>query len=444
MCNVVSAVVAKGACTGCGVCAGVAPNGCLSMALNTDGEYAPTLEHCTECGLCLRVCPQANPQEPGADWPLGELIEGYVGYSKVGQERAHGSSGGLATRVLCALMESGAIDGAVAVVPTGRPDRLFEPRILRSQAELLSATGSKYYPVEFSGALQALRDESGAYAVVGLPCVVAALRRAQQNVPWVRERLRYVFGLACGHGVSTHYTAFLACVSGVSEAPVTDVRYRDKAQVGPATRFGFVATGADGRAGRRLPFSGSIASAVWNARLFTADACFDCADLFAPQADAVFMDAWLPDYVGDPRGTSIVVTRSEEIDELLQAQAGLGHVELHPLTRELVITSQAGPLGRKKRARAARASRTSTGMEARLVRVAARQTLGFGRRRSRLAKWLMRSKANRMTIGVRVIHALGIGAWVSAKMRGAVGKVIRRTVALARRRPAGTNQSTEG
>ena len=46
-------------CYGCGVCSSVCSKGIISIQLNKDGFYEPTitnLDKCTNCGLCTEVC----------------------------------------------------------------------------------------------------------------------------------------------------------------------------------------------------------------------------------------------------------------------------------------------------------------------------------------------------------------------------------------------------
>ena len=44
--------------TGCGVCALVCHKSCITMHIDKDGFYVPTVENelCVECGRCMKVC----------------------------------------------------------------------------------------------------------------------------------------------------------------------------------------------------------------------------------------------------------------------------------------------------------------------------------------------------------------------------------------------------
>ena len=50
-------------CYGCGVCAMVCGKKIISIVLNKDGFYEPTISdssRCTGCGLCVEVCAFAH------------------------------------------------------------------------------------------------------------------------------------------------------------------------------------------------------------------------------------------------------------------------------------------------------------------------------------------------------------------------------------------------
>ncbi len=356
--NVVREVVTKSLCCGCGVCAGVCPENAIEMRFNAHGEVVPALTgDCVECQFCLKVCPALEVGEPVSpdelsgfasaiqeDPDVGRSIESYVGYSH--RHRRKAASGGMATLTLEQLFVQDKIDAAVCVGPSEREDRLFDAVIVPTESRLLSCSSSRYYPVEFSSALSHILENEGRYAVVALPCAVTAIRKAQRAVPILRERIRYVLGLVCGHGVSKRFTNFLLAVAGLDETSVTSVDFRYAGRSRNATNFAFRAQKARREWSRPLFFEG-LYGRLWGGRFFVPRACDFCNDLFAPLSDATFMDAWLPEHTGDSRGTSIVVVRHPEIAELLQQGKRTGACDLRPIDIELVRQSQSGPLAYK-------------------------------------------------------------------------------------------------
>ena len=395
-------VVTTGRCCGCGVCAGVATCGQMHMRLTREGFWEPAVAECAACGACTSTCPGLEAPIPDPAAPLGNHRTTVVGYSTSEDERLSGSSGGLATRVLKALLARGEIDAAVGVRPTGHGNPMFETAVLRTPDEIQAAAGSKYYPVEFSRPLRELRASSERFALVGVPCVMTALRLGRERIPWLAEQCVALIGLACGHMVSTRYTGFLAEISGVPAAELTGAEFRRKPGPRSAADFIFAATGADGREGQEIPFltGGGIPVAIWGARLFTPPACFRCADLFAVDADLSLMDAWLPEYTPDRAGTSLAVVRTEVMDELLEAESAAGRVHLEPIEPEQVVRSQSSPLANRRMAIALR--RAEDG--ARLP-VGVALTLWWERLRARLSNRLPTTPGPGRSLGIAMIRA---------------------------------------
>ena len=342
--NVLTEVVASEQCCGCGVCAGVAAGGCLEME-ERGGWYRPRLAgKCTGCGLCLEVCPRAAAAtfDPGDS--LGPVTGVYVGHSAVPGEREGSASGGLATRMLLALRERDWVDAVVVVAPAA--EGWWAPRLAREAEEIRAAAGSKCGPVEFSAAVREMLATEGRYAVICLPCAARALRRAAARLPALGRRLRFVLALTCEHNVTRQYTPFLARRAGLRE-PARAARYRLKGGR-DAYDYGFQATGASGAPSRLLRF-GEWPQRLWDRRFFTPECCFTCADVFGAEADASFMDAWLPPYVADQRGTSLVVVRSAELGELLAEEISGGRVVAEALPPAAVVEAQASAIRAKHR-----------------------------------------------------------------------------------------------
>ena len=60
----ISEIIKKGNCTGCGACKNVCNINAISMELNRDGFYEPSINKskCVNCGLCDKTCAIVNPQ----------------------------------------------------------------------------------------------------------------------------------------------------------------------------------------------------------------------------------------------------------------------------------------------------------------------------------------------------------------------------------------------
>lgn len=356
--SVIANVVEQDLCIGCGLCAALCPQDVLSMQWNRYGEYNPVeVSPCTtECGLCTKVCPFATSGEnedtigerlygalPGIQHrsETGYYLASYVGYSE--KHRPTSSSGGVATWLLETLLAEGIVDHVICVAPTaGDPERLFSFQVFDTAEDVRTGAGSAYYPVEMSEVIRQVLEVPGRYAVTGLPCFIKAIRLAQQRNKKLRERIVVTVGLVCGQLKSRHFTDYVAALAGV-QGEVTGVRYRGKSPDRPANNFYFSFTTADGKE-RRIFWNEGIAEA-WTNRWFTPGACNYCDDVFSECADVTCMDAWLPEYSRESRGTSLVLVRSLLVQEVLERGQG---ISLDPIPVERVVQSQAGVVAVKR------------------------------------------------------------------------------------------------
>ena len=111
----VSKTVESGLCTGCGVCAGICPRGCIGWKLR-DGIHQPQIdpEACVRCGLCASVCPGLGHRyEPAGDavtTVTGPWLAAFNAWSRDAQVRHISASGGVVTTMVRSLLESGRYD----------------------------------------------------------------------------------------------------------------------------------------------------------------------------------------------------------------------------------------------------------------------------------------------------------------------------------------------
>lgn len=363
--NMIFKIINNDICRGCGVCAGVCPSKILEMAWQENGDRVPIkVEECPpRCDLCLRVCPfndQDNNEStlaeecfktiPGVqhDEAIGYYLATYVSYSTVAGHRSRGSSGGMCTWMLEMLLNTGQVDAVVCVGRGEACDRQFTYQILEDIEEVRAAAGSRYYPVDIADVLRQLQTlrSKRKYAIVGLPCTVKSLRLAMLYLPRLHNRVVFLLGLVCGHLPNRYYTEYLARLSGVMPDQFNTVDYRLK-KGNQASNFYFQAKTTGEAKGRLVPFLGRV-SRAWREGYFQYNACNYCDDVFAEAGDAVFMDAWLPEYKADSRGHSLIIVRHPKLKELLEegSKRKACHLRLIPIDKALA--SQEALIYRKK------------------------------------------------------------------------------------------------
>jgi len=359
--SVITEIVDKDLCSGCGVCVGTCPSNALTMKLKENGDLVPFANetHCQDkCSLCVEICPFAegfhNPRarnvelfSQNAGMRFDEIIgwydKTYVGYIADETRRKASASGGLLTWCLESLLNQGAITKvAIVKFATNKDKGFFEFYVAETIDDLRKSSGSVYHPVEISQILRLITaKDNNKWAVVGVPCLCAAVR----NVPKLKNKVPFVLGLACGMYQNTFYTEMLLTSSGIDYRNVTKIEYRRKSDGAPPSDYRF--QGTDNRGpGEELAYHGLPYYLGSNA-FFRLNACNFCMDVFAETADACFMDAWLPEYSKEAKGTSLVVIRNKLLNDLFQHGNLENTIYIAPIAPEKVIASQSGHVRRK-------------------------------------------------------------------------------------------------
>lgn len=355
-------------CIGCGVCAAVCPAGRLGMQFGEDGCYAvlPEEECSRNCGLCDAVCPfadtghnedtiagaiYAEQADIAHDPECGYFLSCSVGYCSDDQRRLNSASGGAATAFLNRLLTQGDVDRVVCVTRDPGSAALFKCSIVDSAAGLDKAAKSAYYPVEFSSVLREVLTVPARYAVVCLPCVAKAIRLAQMRLPALKERIVVIIGLVCGHGVSSHFGDYVAALAGAPRGSAEEIIFRTKSPHQPSSDFGTLVRWRNAQAiteERTVHWTKGLSEA-WTRHWFTAPACLYCDDAYAECADIVFMDAWLPEFVSDYKGTNLILTRSQWAKSEIESAAAAGEMNLSDIELQRLKTSQQGVRFKRER-----------------------------------------------------------------------------------------------
>lgn len=364
MTTVVDKVVKNNWCIGCGICAAVCPKNRLEIRWNERGEYSPVeTEGCEDCGatcdLCYQVCPaHGNTKDEtqiGRELygsidgislraETGYYLSSWLGYSKVNGHRPNGASGGMATWTLETLLESDEVDAVACVGRTQNPDKFFEFKICTKVEDIRQCGRSAYYPVETSHIIRHILKNDDRYAIIGLPCVCKAIRLAQEKLPKLRKRIRYVLGLTCGHSCSKYFSEYLCALGGGDPHNMHEAifRVKDPSELISNMGMSFVSGQREAEKSGCHRWNEGFGFAFMNG-YFQIQGCFFCDDVFAECADTTFMDAWLPEYSNDTEGYSIVLIRDSRIHQIFKDVSD-ELLELNCVSIEQVIKSQTGAI----------------------------------------------------------------------------------------------------
>lgn len=352
-------LVRAGLCIGCGSC--VAQEGRLTMDFDMYGQLKPmgspsVLRNPSE--KFTRTCPfspsAANEDKiaeecfPSAMHPgntKGRFLKAYVGYAAEKDFRMSGSSGGMVSWVAAELFRKGLIDGVAHVVESENP-RFFRYRISRTPGEIERGAKSRYYPVEMSQVLEEIKNVPGKYAVIGIPCFIKAVHLLRRENRIFRERIRYTLGLFCGHMKSARFVESLGWQMGAALWQIRQVEFRYKDSSRPANWYNARLTLNDGRVLQKDWWH--LADGDWGAGFFMSNACNFCDDVISETADISFGDAWVEPYSSDGKGTNVVVARSEEMLQLLEAGVSESRLQLKEVNSTFISETQAAGLRQRR------------------------------------------------------------------------------------------------
>jgi coenzyme F420 hydrogenase subunit beta len=348
-------VAQQGVCVGCGACAVVDQNVKLIRnsfgAMIADFSAVPNLAD-SPADL---VCPFSDNSQ-NEDF-LGELIykdsEHYderVGYyssiysgRRVSEDTLlDSSSGGLTSFVATELLKQGHVDGIIHVGKnqSGENDALFSFVVSYSESEADKHKKSQYYSLSFDAVLKQVRGDGKRYVFVGVPCFIKALRNIALHDEVLAKQISFTLGLVCGHLKSSAFAELLSWQLGVKPEALKAVDFRKKNKSSTVNAYDFMATDHAGNSYSKT--SARMFGGGWGYATFQLEACDYCDDIFAETADAVFGDAWLPQFNTYWQGTNIVLVRNKVIDSILNTSKISEKIVLENLSLDDLCLSQQG------------------------------------------------------------------------------------------------------
>jgi coenzyme F420 hydrogenase subunit beta len=354
----ISQIVKDGLCTGCGTCIALCPEEAIELTKDKNrGIYVPRImkEKCNNCGICYKVCPgheidfkQLNLEifgKESEDILIGNHVKCYVGHATDYDIRYNSASGGLVTQLLIFALEKRIIDGAL--VTRMKRDKPLEPEpfIARTREEIIEASKSKYCPVPANIALkEILNSKKGErFAVVGLPCHIHGLRKAEQINKKLKEKIVLHLGISCSSNRNFLATDYLLQKFNLEKKKVTKFEYRGEGWLGKMT----VELKSDDSKSCHFEFPYYYYTKLLRSFFFPIR-CTLCSDHFCELADISFGDIWLPEFWDDKIGTSLTISRNRIAEDMLQNMKQNIKIELSEVNRNRVIESQKGSLLRKK------------------------------------------------------------------------------------------------
>ncbi len=356
--NKIDKVINGGYCVGCGACAFVAKT---HMEINDYGEYQPNLAAFANLDDCTLnkvnfVCPSLNPEFnenilaanfletknlTKSDY-IGFYQSIYGGFVNEGDYRNGGTSGGFGTWIGAELLKLKLIDGIIHIKDykdKKASDPFFTYQISKSIDELNQGARTKYHAVELSGVLNLIQDNPGKYLLIGVPCMIKAIRRVQLQDPVINKSIKYTVALVCGHLKSINWTYSLAWAKGIKPKDATTFRYRTKGPNIPARAYVFTAYSNNSEV---MEDSGNVIGGKFNQGALMLNACNFCDDVVGETADITIGDAWLPKFETDSKGTNLLIIRNTEIEHILKNSFREKRISIVNLTEKEAKDAQSG------------------------------------------------------------------------------------------------------
>ena len=337
-------VVKHNLCTGCGTCVALCPNSAIRIVQNKD-RYIPEVDNdkCNHCGICYEACPgdivnfKQLEYEIFGKRPRNSLIgnyeASYVGTSTNMDIRYNSSSGGLASSLLIFALEEKIIDGALVTKMSDSNPLEPEVFIARNKKEIISASRSKYCPVPVNEAIKDIIKEKGKFAIVGLPCHIHGIRKAENVNTKLKKKIILNFGLMCHHTPTFYATEFLLKKIKVDKKNIRKINYRGHGWPG-----GMTIILKDGKVKFIPLFSPLYQGGIFH-NCFISKRCSLCIDKSNKLADISFADPYaLSD---DSIGESLIVSRNIIGENLLKKALSKKKITLRKISKNEVLDSTA-------------------------------------------------------------------------------------------------------
>ena len=312
-------IIINDLCIRCGTCVGFCPTGCLTIDRNRLVPVIREENNCSNCGRCIKLCPAYStpiyqlyedifkrlPQETEL---YGICQNIFIGKSNDPQIYSHSAGGGIVTQILKNLLEQKQIDGAIIAGFNNTTPYIPEGKIAYTKEELIHNSNSIYICTPVNEVFKYTRRTDKRFAVVGLPCAISAIRKAQLLYPKETKNLVVLIGLFCGINIGQEATNFYLKKKGIDKNTIIKYSTRTKKE-----GYGI---NIELSSGLKIK-NKNIAIHLGLSPVFTPARCQICPDFTNEFADISVGDTWQND------GRSIVLSRTAIGDDVLKYNENL-------------------------------------------------------------------------------------------------------------------------
>jgi len=315
-------VIRKDRCSGCGACVSVCPPGIITMKPVAGKDEQPTLAgKCILCEYCYYQCPWTEPQPSDMDVfgrprseteEVGVVLASYSAKATKDEILKVASDGGVVTSLLAYMLQNGLADAAVVSGLSEKEIWKPEPKVVFSVEELLKAAGTRYTVSPTLIGLSSAVDEyaKNKVVVVGTPCQIRAVRKMQFSRHGAYK-----------YGSKVTLTIGLFCMESFYYDRLIKEYLPQKTDLSKISKFSI-------RKGKFIVEAGGakvVDVALNEVKAYARGSCHFCTDFTAELADISVGS------VGSPDGWSTVLVRSVKAKDIFDEAVNAGFIECKPL-----------------------------------------------------------------------------------------------------------------
>ena len=319
--EILSDILDRDICMGCGACYSVCPVNAITM------EYARPKsddKRCLLCGCCFQHCPRSylslNLLEKdtfgsiSGNEVLGTFIEAHSAITVSDSDHKYAQDGGVVSAIFKYLLDNDLVDGIVA--SRLNPDKPWLPQsiLVRKPGEVIQTSGTKYSVCDILSAID--HSISGdRLAMVGTPCQIQALAKSDLY-PFQKGKLgniKYKIGILCMENFL--YPQVEAIVKGLCGV---DLENAIKLDIGKGSFWVY-------KKGINEIDTAISKTPLASTAPYEQNSCHICLDYTAELADISVGS------VGSPEGWSTVIVRNEESVDLYNRVVNAGYIKSKPI-----------------------------------------------------------------------------------------------------------------
>jgi coenzyme F420 hydrogenase subunit beta len=312
-------VVLKELCSGCGACVLVCPFACLEYS----GEKPNLIKKCEVCGICARTCPRfdfsqeamerlAFEKERQPSDEFGVFRRLVIAQATDDALLRVCQDGGVVSSLLTYAFDTGVIDSAIVSDTSKEKPWFAMPRLISASSEIPQCAGTRYtYSPSLLALQEAIKQKRKSLAFVGTPCQIQSLRKIEAfPLKKYSGIVRFTIGLMCTECfvydglMKKHIEGIL----GVSLNDVKKVNIKGKIMV-------FTKSGQ------------TVMLSLQEAKQYTRKGCLPCTDFSAELADistgGLGLDGW-----------TFAILRSKKGEEIFDGAEKAGAVRTRPLAEK--------------------------------------------------------------------------------------------------------------